>query len=141
MIVRHGEYEIDDARERFEVERVYGWLSTTYWSLDLTPGQWRRAVHGSSLVVGAYRDSEQVGCLRVVSDRATFAWVADVFVTEPHRHKGLARAMVRFALRHPDHQGLRRWMLATRDAHGVYQPLGFAPLPNPDQMMTYRPPT
>ena len=141
MIVRHSEYELDDSGERFDVERVYGWLSAAYWSLDLTPGQLRRAVHGSSLIVGAYRDDKQVGCLRVVSDRATFAWVADVFVTEPHRGRGLARAMVQFALRHPDHQGLRRWMLATRDAHGVYQPLGFTPLPDPTQIMLYRPPT
>ena len=139
MIVRHGGYEIDDSRERFDVERVYGWLAQTYWSLDLTPGQLRRAVNGSSLVVGAYGDTGQAGCLRVVSDRATFAWIADVFVAEAHRGQGLARAMVRFALRHPEHQGLRRWMLATRDAHGVYGTLGFAPLPEPDQMMIYRP--
>ena len=139
MIVRYGEYEVDDSRERFDVPRVYDWLGASYWSLDLTPGQLRRAVHGSSLAVGAYRDGEQVGCLRVVSDRATFAWIADVFVTEPHRGHGLARAMVGFALRHPDHQGLRRWMLATRDAHGVYRDLGFTPLPDPDQMMVFRP--
>ena len=139
MTVRHGEYEIDDARDRFDVGRVYGWLATTYWSLDLTPGQFRRAVNGSSLSVGAYFGSEQVGCLRVVSDKTTFAWIADVFVTDSHRGQGLARAMVRFSLRHPEHQGLRRWMLATRDAHGVYQPLGFQPLPAPTQMMIHRP--
>ena len=139
MIVRHDEYDLDDARERFQVERVYGWLATTYWSLDLTVGQLRRAVNGSSLAVGAYRGEEQVGCLRVVSDRATFAWIADVFVDEPHRGQGLARAMVRFALHHPEHQGLRRWMLATQDAHGVYEALGFVPLPDPDQMMIHRP--
>ena len=139
MIVRHGEYEVDDARERFDVPRVFDWLATTYWSLDLTPGQFRRAVYGSSLAVGVYLKGEQVGCLRVVSDRATFAWIADVFVTEAHRRRGLAQAMVRYALRHPDHQGLRRWMLATRDAHAVYQSLGFMPLPTPDQMMIFRP--
>ena len=87
MTVRHGEYEMDDARERFDVARVFEWLAATYWSLDLTPGQFRRAVNGSSLVVGAYQDGAQVGCLRVVSDRATFAWVADVFVAEPHRRR------------------------------------------------------
>ena len=139
MIFRHGEYEIDDGRERFDGECVYGWLSATYWSLNVSPGLLRRALNGSSLVVGAYRDREQVGCLRVVSDRATFAWIADVFVTEPHRGKGLARAMVRFALNHPDHQGLRRWMLATRDAHAVYGGVGFTPLPDPAQIMIYRP--
>ena len=140
MIVRHDQYELDDSRDRFDVERVYGWLARAYWSLDLTPGGLRRAVHGSSLVVGAFWENEQIGCLRVVSDKATFAWIADVFVTEPHRHQGLARAMVRFALTHPDHQGLRRWMLATRDAHALYAPLGFTTLPEPDQMMLYRPP-
>ena len=139
MTVRHALYEIDDSRERFDVPRVYDWLAATYWSLDLTPGQLRRAVNGSSLAVGAFLAGEQVGCLRVVSDRATFAWIADVFVTEPHRGRGLAGAMVRFALRHPDHQGLRRWMLATRDAHAVYRKQGFTALPDPDQLMLYRP--
>lgn len=141
MTVRHGGYEIDDSRERFDVPRVFDWLALAYWSLDLTPGLLRRAVNGSSLIVGAYEGAAQVGCLRVVSDRATFAWIADVFVAEAHRHQGLARAMVRFALSHPDHQGLRRWMLATRDAHALYAPIGFTPLSHPDQMMIHRPST
>jgi GNAT superfamily N-acetyltransferase len=93
------------------------------------------------MVVGAYTpDKQQVGYLRVVSDRATFAWIADVYVDELHRGKGLATAMMRFALEHPQYQGLRKWALATRDAHELYKSVGFTPLPAPERWMMYRPP-
>ena len=98
-----------------------------------------RAMRGSSLVIGAYFDGQQIGYARVVSDKATFAWVADVFVDEAHRRKGLGRAMVRFALDDPEHQGLRRWFLATKDAHDVYAKLGFQALTEPQRFMFLRP--
>ena len=98
-----------------------------------------RAARNSSLVVGAYRGGEQVGYLRLVSDKTTFAWVCDVYVDEVHRGRGIARAMVRFALAHPEHQGLRRWLLATQDAHDIYAACGFKPLDNPERWMFLRP--
>lgn len=134
-----GDYEIDEDRERLDFERVHGWLTTTYWSPGIFREKVERAARGSSLVVGAYRDGEQVGYLRIISDRATFAWVCDVFVDEAHRGRGLARAMVQYALNHPEHQGLRRWVLATLDAHGVYREVGFEPLPSPERWMIYAP--
>ncbi len=100
-----------------------------------------RAARHSSLLVGAYHQGLQVSYLRVVSDRTTFAWICDVWVDEAHRRRGIARAMVRFALAHPEHQRLRRWLLATTNAHGVYQAVGFEPLAEPHKWMTYRPPS
>ena len=143
MTSTHGEYEIDDDRGRVDLARVQEWLSGTYWwTGGISREKVERAARGSSMVVGAYaRDGgRQVGYLRVVSDRATFAWVADVFVDEAHRKRGLARAMTRFALDHPEHQGLRRWLLATRDAQSVYRELGFITLPQPERWMVFLPP-
>jgi GNAT superfamily N-acetyltransferase len=137
----HGEYELDDDRSRIDVDLVHRWLSTTYWSPGVARDVVERALRGSSMVVGAYHATErqQVGVLRVVSDKATFAWVADVFVDESHRKQGLARAMLRLALDDPQHQGLRRWVLATKDAHGVYEALGFVTIPVPERWMWLTP--
>jgi GNAT superfamily N-acetyltransferase len=134
-----GEYEIDDAPERVDFAVVRRWLSETYWSPGVAREVVERAAKYSSLVIGIYRAGEQVGYCRVVSDRATFAWVADVYVDPAHRGRGLAKEMVRFALAHPEHRGLRRWMLATRDAHSVYAEVGFGPLDKPESMMVHRP--
>jgi GNAT superfamily N-acetyltransferase len=131
----HDRYELDDDRDRVNVHRVHGWLTSSYWSPGVSREVVERALRGSSLVVSAYLNDEQVGYLRVVSDKATFAWICDVWVDQPHRGKGLARAMVNFALAHPDHQGLRRWVLATRDAHEIYAACGFQPLPEPQRWM------
>jgi GNAT superfamily N-acetyltransferase len=97
-----------------------------------------RAFDNSALLVGAYHEGEQVGCCRVVTDLSRFAWLADVFVTPPHRQRGLARAMVRFVLEHPECLTITRFILATRDAHDVYASLGFAPPPDPQSLMQLR---
>jgi GNAT superfamily N-acetyltransferase len=133
---QRSDIEIDDDLDRIEFARVHTWLASTYWSPDIPRERVERAARHSSLVIGAYRNGEQVGYLRVVSDRTTFAYLCDVFVDERHRGQGVARAMVRHALSHPEHQGLRRWLLATRDAHPVYRGVGFKPLPNPERWMT-----
>jgi GNAT superfamily N-acetyltransferase len=135
----HHEYEIDDDPARPDFARVYTWLTNSYWSPGITRERVELAAAGSSLVVGAYLDDVQVGYLRVVSDRATFAWIADVFVDPDHRGKQIANAMLRFALEHPEHQQLRRWILATRDAHEVYSQVGFIPLPHPERFMILKP--
>jgi GNAT superfamily N-acetyltransferase len=136
----HGQYEIDDDAARLDFARLHDWLTTSYWSPGISRDRVQRAAAGSSLVVGAYLDDSQIGYLRVVSDRATFAWIADVFVDPDHRGKGIASAMIRLALEHPQHQNLRRWVLATRDAHEVYAKCGFEPLPNPQRFMILKPP-
>lgn len=119
-----------------DFDLVHSWLTTSYWSPGVTRERCERAARGSSLVVSA-TDGEgcQIGYCRIVSDKATFAWVCDVWVAEAARGQGVARAMVARAMEDQDHQGLRRWVLATKDAHGVYAALGFEPLPMPERWM------
>jgi len=126
MRTPHRDYEIDDSLIRIDFGRVYAWMISTYWwEHGLERQKCERGARRSTLVIGAYRESEQVGYCRVVSDTIRFAWLADVFVAEPHRHKGIARAIVRFAIGHPALADVHRWLLATRDAHGLYEQFGF----------------
>ena len=143
MIQPYNDYEIEDARERLDFAQIHAWLRETYWSPGIERERVERAARFSSLVVGAYHHESgaQVGYLRVISDRATFAYFCDVYVDAAHRGQGLARAMARFALAHPEHQGLRRWLLVTRDAQAVYAGVGFEPLPLPERWMAYVPET
>jgi GNAT superfamily N-acetyltransferase len=132
-------YSISSDRSRLDFDRIHPWLAGTYWSPGISRSKVERAALNSSLVVGAYFGDEQVAYLRIISDKETFAWVADVFVAEEHRGKGLAQAMVRLAQADADHQGMRRWVLATRDAHSTYAKCGFDALPEPDRWMIYFP--
>ena len=131
--------DIAEGLECVDFERVHGWLTTTYWSPGITIEKVRRAAEGTALVVSAFANGAQVGYLRVISDKATFAWVADVYVDESCRGRGIAKSMVRYALDHPEFQGLRRWVLATKDAHTVYESCGFGPLWEPDRWMIHFP--
>ena len=141
MTQQYQNYEIDEDPVRIDFARVHAWLTETYWSPGVARDRVEWAAAHSSLVLGAYdSDGRQAGYLRVISDRATFAYVADVYVDAAHRGRGLGRALVRFALAHPEHQGLRRWILATADAQGVYQGVGFEPLPHPERWMALFPP-
>jgi GNAT superfamily N-acetyltransferase len=135
MLKKLGSYEIDDDPKRLDLDRVHKWLASAYWSAGIARELVERSAGNSSLNIGAYDGAGQVAYARVVSDRSTFAWLCDVYVDEAHRRRGLARSMVAFALAHPDHQRLRRWLLATRDAHGIYQQLGFVPLSHPERWM------
>jgi GNAT superfamily N-acetyltransferase len=111
---------------RLDLDRVYSWLRDAYWSRGVRRDIVERAF-ASSLSVGAYAsDGAQLGVARAVTDQATFAWLCDVFVDPAARGRGIARAMVQALLDDPRLQTLRRWCLGTRDAHGVYAPLGFA---------------
>ena len=125
--------------EHTDLALVREWLASTYWSPGIGLDLVQKAAEHSSLVVGAFDVDTQVGYCRVVSDRVTFAWVADVFVADSHRGRGVGRLMVSSAMAHPEHQGLRRWLLATADAHGVYEGVGFGPLPDPTQWMVHFP--
>jgi GNAT superfamily N-acetyltransferase len=131
MTARNGgaSYEISCDPARVQVDVVHDYLRRSYWSPDVRREVVERALR-HSLVAGAYRveDGAQVGYARAVTDEATFAWLCDVFVLEQHRGHDLARRMVRALLDDQRLQSLRRWCLATRDAHGVYTPLGFAPV-------------
>lgn len=136
-------YEVSFDFAEFQFDRVHRWLASSYWSPNVRRDVFENAVR-SSLCVGTFiRDvSEvvQVGFARAVTDRATFAWLADVYVDEPHRGQGLARRMANALVDHPDMRTIRRWLLATRDAHGVYSALGFTPLADPARWMEFLPP-
>jgi GNAT superfamily N-acetyltransferase len=139
MTTGYDEYEISDDRQRLDFDRVHAWLASTYWSPGIPREKVERAADNSSMVVAAYHGTDQVAYMRVISDRTTFAYLADVFVDSAHRRRGIASAMVRFALAHPEYQGLRNWMLLTADAHDVYRQCGFEVYPNPERVMNFRP--
>ena len=122
---RRGDYEISDDPARVDLATVHVWLSTdAYWSVGVPLDIVRRAL-ANSIVFGVYLSGAQVGFARVVSDKASFAWVADVYVSADHRGEGLGKWLMECIKAHPDLQGLRRWLLATRDAHGLYEQFGF----------------
>lgn len=126
--------KLDDSAARLDVTRIHGWLASSYWSPGIERSMVERAIAGSH-PLGAYHDGEQVGFARAITDHATFAWIADVWIDEPVRGKGLGRRMVNWFLDHPDFAGIRRFALTTRDAHGVYSELGFHSLIRPQNLM------
>lgn len=114
--------------DRMQLDVTHGYLTRSYWSPGIPRETVARAM-AHSLVFGAFDRSAgdaQVGFARVVTDRTTFAYLCDVFVLESHRGRGVAGGLMRFLLAHPDLQGLRRFALMTRDAHGLYARFGFA---------------
>jgi GNAT superfamily N-acetyltransferase len=125
---------LDDDTARLDVGRVHGWLASSYWSPGIERTLVERAMAGSHCL-GAYRDGEQVGFARAITDFATFAWIADVWVDEGARGQGLGRRMVGWFVDHPRYAGIRRVGLVTADAHGVYEALGFHALLRPDRYM------
>jgi len=130
-----GDYLISTDRSRLNIELIHEVLSTTtYWAV----GRKREVVERSienSLPFGIYKGNTQVGFARVVTDYATFAWIADVFVVPEHRARGLSKWLMEIILSHPNLQGFRRWVLATRDAHSLYAQFGFIPLHRPERWM------
>lgn len=129
-----GGYELSDDNAAMQLDAIHGYLARSYWSPGVPKDIVARAI-ANSLCVGVFRDGAQVGFARVVTDRATFAYLADVYVLEEHRGHGLARAMVAHLHDHPELQGLRRWMLATNDAHGLYASLGWEAVAEPSKLM------
>lgn len=135
LIERRGEFELSTDTARIDRPLIYRFLSEQSYS---APGVARAIVDRAidhSLCVGVYRGGAQLAFARVVTDRATFAYLADVFVLPEHRGAGLGKWMIAALMRHPDLQGLRRWLLATRDAHDLYAQFGFKPLANPTRVM------
>ena len=132
-------YDISTDPGRLDLDAIHAYLSRSYWSPGVPRAVVARAI-AHSLCFGIYRDGAQVGFARVISDRATFAYLADVYVLEGHRGQGLSKRLVAQILAHPELQGLRRFLLATADAHGLYAQFGFRPLTAPDRMMEIRNP-
>ena len=133
--VRDADYVVTDDPARIDVAYVHAFLVKSYWSPGIPRCVVARAIAGS-LSFGLYDGTGgQVGFARVITDRATYAYVADVFVDEAQRGKGLGKLLMRAIMSHPDLQGLRRWSLATWDAHGLYRQFGFRELAHPERFM------
>lgn len=136
--ITENKFIISTDKSKIDLEFVHGFLSNSYWSPGVPMETVKKAMHGS-LCFGVYENDKQVGYARMVTDTATFAYLADVFIDENYRGKGLGKWLVKTILAHPDLQGLRRIMLATRDAHALYEQLGFIAINNPERYMVYDP--
>ena len=123
-----------ELREEVDVAAAHSYLARSYWSPGIPFETVAKAI-ANSLCVATWHEDEQIGLARLVTDRATFAYLADVYVLEEHRGQGLAQAMVGWLQAHPELQALRRWLLMTVDAHGVYERLGWTPLAHPERAM------
>lgn len=130
-------FQVSTDPARLDLDVMHGFLRTAYWSVNIPRDLVERAVAGS-LNFGLYTAGEQAGYARVVSDKATFAWICDVFVLEPYRGRGLGRWLITCVMGHPELQGLRRWMLATADAQDLYRPFGFEVPDDPGRLMARR---
>jgi GNAT superfamily N-acetyltransferase len=129
-----GEYTISTERGRLDVEVIHDFLSHSYWAEDIPRAVVERSIE-HSLPFGLYHGTRQVGFARVISDYTTFAYIGDVFVIEEYRGQGLSTWLMEVIVEHPALQGLRRWILMTRDAHGLYKKVGFTPSRTPERLM------
>jgi GNAT superfamily N-acetyltransferase len=132
---QRGGYEISTDLQRLDFEAIHAYLTRSYWSPGISRALVEKAAAGSSLCFGLYHGQAQVGYARVISDQATFAYLSDVYVLEEHRGQGLSKWLVQTIQAHPGLQCLRRFMLATRDAHGLYAGFGFTPVAHPERLM------
>lgn len=131
---RRGEWVVSDDPARLDPAAVHAFIVGTYWAANIPAETMERAIR-NSLCLGLYRGAELAGLARVVTDRATFGYLCDVFVAPGHRGHGLGKWLVECTLAHPDLQGLRRFCLMTRDAHTLYQGFGFEAMKDPTRYL------
>jgi len=131
---RRGDLAVSTDPSRLDRSLIARFLAGSYWAKGIPREVVDRSIEGS-LCFGLYRGPKQLGFARVITDYATFAYLADVFVVETSRGEGLGVWMMEVIMRHPRLQNLRRWMLATRDAHGLYEKFGWRSLENPERIM------
>ena len=124
-------------KSRLQLPAIHAYLTRSYWSPGIPPDVVARAI-ANSMCFGIYLGDAQVGFARVVTDKASFAYLADVYVLEEHRGQGLSKRLVETIQAHPELQGLRRFLLATQDAHGLYAQFGFASPARPENLMEMR---
>jgi GNAT superfamily N-acetyltransferase len=129
-----GEYLISTDKGRLDLEVIHGFLTTSYWAAGRPLQVIERSIE-NSLAFGVYKAGEQVGFARVITDYATFAWIADVFILDSDRGRGLGKWLIETIISHPELQRFRRWVLATKDAHELYRRFGFDELKRPERWM------
>ena len=132
-------FEISTDRNRMDLSMIHEFLCSSYWAAEIPREVVERSIQ-NSLCFGAFLGGKQVAFARVITDYATMAYLADVFVLPGHRGRGISKQLLRAILAHPELQGLRRILLATQDAHGLYAQFGFQPLERPDYFMTIHKP-
>lgn len=131
----NGSYMISTDKGKLDIALIHDYLSNhSYWAQGRTLDTVKRSIEGS-LCFGMYSGNEQVAFARVITDHATFAYLADVFIVEQHRGKGLSKMLMKEIISHPGLQGLRRWMLGTKDAHTLYEQFGFSLVAQPERWM------
>ncbi len=131
---RKGNYLISTDKSKLDIKAIQNYLSTSYWAKNRLLKTTKLTIK-NSLCFGVYYKNEQVGFARVVTDYATFAYLADVFILEDHRGKGLSKWLMEVILNYGEVQNLRRWFLATRDAHTLYEKFGFTAIREPEKLM------
>lgn len=131
---QQANYSISTDKQRLDLDVIHGYLRRSYWSENIPLAVVQKAIAGS-LCFGLYHQDTQMGFARVITDGATFGYLADVFVLEAHRGKGLSKWLLSCIQQHPELQGLRRMLLTTKDAHGLYQQFGFTQLGTPERLM------
>jgi N-acetylglutamate synthase-like GNAT family acetyltransferase len=129
VVMEMGRFLISTDRSKLDVDVIHGFLTRSYWAEGIPRATVERSIE-NSLCFGVYDNSSQIGFARVISDFATYAYVADVFILEPYRERGLGKELMASIMAHPELQGLRRWSLGTRDAQGLYAQFGFKPVVN-----------
>jgi GNAT superfamily N-acetyltransferase len=127
-------YEFTCDKQRLDIDAIHAFLVQSYWSPGIPRAVVERAI-ANSLCFAVFHNDKQVGFARVITDQATFAYLADVYILPEHRGQGLSKRLVEQVIQHPQLQGLRRMMLATLDAHGLYAKYGFKPLAAPERIM------
>jgi GNAT superfamily N-acetyltransferase len=131
---RRGDFTISTDKRRLDLDVIHGFLTTSYWAAGRSVETIRRSIR-NSIPFGVYKGGRQVGFARVITDYATFAWIADVFILDSFRGEGLGKWLMEVIIAHPDLQGFRRWVLATKDAHELYRKFGFTELKLPERWM------
>jgi N-acetylglutamate synthase-like GNAT family acetyltransferase len=130
-----GDYLLSTNRRKLQIDVIHQYLAhESYWAQGIPKAKVRKCIQ-NSVCFGIYHGKQQIGFCRVVTDFVRFAWLADVFVIPVHRGKELSKWLMEIVMQYPDFQGIRRWMLVTADAHGLYEQFGFTALPQPERVM------
>jgi GNAT superfamily N-acetyltransferase len=131
---RRGEYFISTDKRLLDLQAIHSFLTASYWAQGIPFETVKRSIE-HSLNFGVYKGEKQVGFARVITDYATYAYIGDVYILEEYRGQGLSKWLMQMVADHPELQGLRRWSLLTRDAHGLYRQTGFAESQHPERYM------
>lgn len=134
-----GDYLFSADKSRLQPEAIHHYLSKeSYWAQNIPIELVKKTIEGS-VCFGIFQNAQQIGFARVITDHASFGYLADVYILEDHRKQGLSKELMKFIMAYPAFEKFRRFMLATRDAHGLYKQFGFKPLGEPDRFMELKP--